>query len=127
MRRPGSVDLDQFDVEHQHAAGRPGLTLVRKVLRDPEPRAFAFDHQLHAFGPAFDHLVEPHRYRGAARYRTVEHLAVGGPARVVDHHFAKTIGMTEPGALAEHLVGEPRRGSTGVLRNLRDVWRRNRR
>ena len=35
------------------------LALVRQPLGNPESRFLALDHQLHAFGPPWNHLVEP--------------------------------------------------------------------
>ena len=56
------------------------LALVGELLRDPEARFLAFDHQLHAFGPAGNDAVERERRRLAAHDRAVEQLAVGRPA-----------------------------------------------
>ena len=44
-----------------------GLALIRELLRDPQAALFADDHQLHAFAPALDHLVDAERVRLAAR------------------------------------------------------------
>ena len=51
------LNLDQLDVEHQHAVRR-ALALVGEALGNPEARLLALDHQLHAFGPAGDHAVQ---------------------------------------------------------------------
>src|SRR5688500_2188073 len=52
------LDLDELDVEHEHARRLPRLVVVRELLRDPEARLLADDHQLHAFGPSLDHATE---------------------------------------------------------------------
>ena len=51
------LNLDQLDVEHEHAVRR-ALALVGELLRNPEARLLAFDHQLQPFGPSRDHAVE---------------------------------------------------------------------
>src|SRR5687768_3215054 len=74
--RPWTLDLGlldpyQIDIKHLHPLRRPRLALVGQVLRDPEAGALAFDHQLHALFPAFDHIVEAGRERGAPHDRAV--------------------------------------------------------
>src|SRR5262249_35584362 len=51
-------NLDQLDVEDQHALGLAGRAAVGQVLGDPEAPRLAFDHQRDAFAPTRDHLVE---------------------------------------------------------------------
>ena len=53
------LDADQLDVEHQHAGRGARAPAVGERLGDPEPPLLALHHQLHAFGPAGDHLVRP--------------------------------------------------------------------
>src|SRR4051812_48790484 len=88
LRRAGAalLDLDELDVEHEHALRRTFLPLVREVLRDPEATLLTDDHELHALGPAGDHAVEAELGGAARRQRRVEHLAVGLPADVADLH-----------------------------------------
>src|SRR5262245_42484276 len=73
----------EMNIEHQHPL-RPLASLIRELRRDPEPRAFAFDHELDTFSPAFDHFAQREGRRGAPRHRAVEHLPVGGPPRVMN-------------------------------------------
>ena len=51
QKRPLLADLDQLDVEHEHAVRRL-LALVGELLGNPESRLLAFEHQLQALGPA---------------------------------------------------------------------------
>src|SRR5688572_6923810 len=79
-------EVEQLDVESELAGGSAGalrLIAVGDLAWDPEARLFSGHHQLHALGPARDHLIQPEARRLAARHRAVEHLAVLGPARVV--------------------------------------------
>src|SRR5690606_36880758 len=93
-RRPGPpssllrVDLEELDVEHQHALRAPRLALVGELLRDPEAALLTDHHGLQAVGPAGDDAVQPEGDWLAARHRAVEHVAVGGPAAVVHLHLA---------------------------------------
>ena len=54
-------ELDQLDVEHQHAFRPALLSLVGERFGNPEPPFFAGHHQLHAFGPSGDDAVERER------------------------------------------------------------------
>ncbi len=49
---------DEFDVENEHTSWRAGLSFVGEFLGNPEASFLAFDHQLDAFGPAGDDLIE---------------------------------------------------------------------
>ncbi len=79
-------DVEELDVEDEHALGSARLALVREVLGNPEASLLADDHQLQSLGPARDHAPERERDGlGPApglerRDRAVEHLPVGRPA-----------------------------------------------
>src|SRR5690606_7473461 len=53
----GRVDLEQLDVEDEHARRRPRAAAVGQRLRDPQTALLADHHQLHALGPAGDDAV----------------------------------------------------------------------
>src|SRR5215831_17531958 len=57
-RRDRRFDRQQVDVEHQHAARLAALAFVGRLLGNPEARALALDHQLQAFGPPADHVIQ---------------------------------------------------------------------
>ena len=67
-------------------ASAAGVFAIGEVGGDPEAALFALDHELQAFGPAFDHAVERETGGLAAFDRAVEEFAVGGPAGIVDGH-----------------------------------------
>jgi hypothetical protein len=78
--------VEKFDVEHQHTFRAPWISLVGKPFGDPQTTLFANHHQLKAFGPAGDHVLERERSWGASLYRAVEHFSVCGPAGVMNFH-----------------------------------------
>lgn len=54
------LDSDQFDVKHQRACGSAGTArgfAISKIPRNPEAAFLSLDHQLHPFGPTFDHSI----------------------------------------------------------------------
>src|SRR5687767_1005959 len=123
-RDPASgLDLDELHVEHQHPLRRTGPPAVRQLLRDPQPPRFPFDHQLHALGPAGDHLIQPERNRLVASDRTVEHLAVGGPAAVVHLHARAGTRVAGAGSRRHHSGGQAAGGFRGVSRRGGDIGR----
>src|SRR5262249_1766788 len=87
-------EIQQLYIEHQHALRSAGTRriVIGEVAGNPEPAFLTDHHELHPFRPTFDNAVEWKGYRLAA-YGTVEHLAVGGPSRVVDGHLRRALGM----------------------------------
>src|SRR5688500_5036737 len=84
-------DAQQLDLEMQRCVGWDRATRAALAIGDGgragEPGLAAHLELLHAFGPALDHAVERKLRRLAARIRTVELLAVGKRAAVVDAHL----------------------------------------
>jgi len=80
--------------------------LVRQVLRNPEARLLALDHQLKSLGPSLDHAVQRERDRHAARDGAVKHLSVRRPSCVVDRHRAARAGMSRAGAGLDDFIRE---------------------
>src|SRR5690606_35730624 len=72
IRVPRPLDLEQLDVEHEHALRAIGLTLVREVIRNPEPVPIADRHERDAVGPARDHAAQAELRGLAADHRRVE-------------------------------------------------------
>src|SRR5207302_1867743 len=79
-------DVEELDVEDEHALRLAGLAFVRELLGDPKASLLGHDHELQALGPSRDHAAERELHRLAARDRRVEHLPVRRPARVVHLH-----------------------------------------
>ena len=80
---------------------------VGEIFGDPETAFLADDHELDALGPAGDHPVEGEGGGLSAGDRRVEHLAVGGPAGVVDGDRVPRIGVDGAGALVKTLEARP--------------------
>ncbi len=135
VRRGGHVggslwslgDVEQLDVEHQHALGPVGLAGIGELLGNPQAALLAHDHQLQAFGPALDHLAEAEGRRLPATYRAVEHLAVRRPAAVVHGHRIGRLRVLAASARREHFRGQARGLHLGVVRRRRHVGRSLRR
>ena len=87
-------NCDQFDVENEHAGGGTGLSFISEVLWNPEASFFAFDHELDAFGPTGDDLIEIEFDGLAANDAGIEHFSVSCPAGIMHAHAAGTAGMT---------------------------------
>ena len=85
---PGPESLTAYLIEINSTSNTSmpygALAPCRRAPQESRTDGFAFDHQLHAFGPSRNHLVERERRRLAPRDRAVEHLAVGRPAGIVD-------------------------------------------
>src|SRR5690349_9208365 len=77
---------DQLHVEDQQTVRRP-LPLIRERFGDPESSRFTLDHQLQAFGPPCDHLIQGERRGLTAHDRAVKHFSIRRPTRVVDGYF----------------------------------------
>src|SRR5262249_40296170 len=120
---PDLLDLQQLHVEHEHPV-RGALAFVGDAFGDPESRPLAFVHQLQAFGPPGDHLVDLERRRFAAHDGAVEHLAVGRPSRVVHDHAAGRTRVPAADTLFQHFVGEAARGLLRVGRRRLYIRRR---
>ncbi len=116
----------QFDVEHQHALRACRLAFVGQRVGNPESPLFAFDHELHAFGPALDDPVEGERGGLAAEHRAVEHRAVGFPTRIVNGHQVALARVCLPCAGRDDPRRQAGRGLGGVRRRRGDVGRRRR-
>ena len=110
------LEFEELDIKDEHAAGSTatGVFAVSEVGGDPEAAFFAGDHELKAFGPAFDDAVERETDGFAAGDGAVEKFAVGGPAGVVDGHFVGAAGLFAAGSGGEDFGGEAGRGLFGI-------------
>ena len=100
---------------------RRRIDTVGQFRGDPEPAFLALDHELNAFGPALDDLIEGEAWRvRRERDGGIEHLAVGGPARVVHQSRCRSaLGFLSPVALLRTLGGEAGIGLGGICRERR--------
>ena len=92
-------DLKELHIENKSAGRRAWrwIFTVGEFSGNPETALFAFHHELHALGPAGDHLIQ-RKFRGfAALHGAVEDGAVEQSAVVVDFHG---VGGLRAGALA---------------------------
>ena len=117
-------DVEELDVEHQHASGFARLTLVGQRLRDPQAPLLADHHQLHAFAEPGDHTAHAKRRRLSACDGAVEHFSVGRPPGVIDHHQVggRRVIAARPGL--DHFRGEAGRRFRRIGRRSSDVGRR---
>jgi hypothetical protein len=118
-------EVEQLDVEYQHPSWRVRAlrVVVREGARDPEASFLTLEHELKTFCPPGDDAVERKLRRFTSGHRTVEHLTVRGPARVVHEHFRHGGGAGIASARREHL----RRNAAGRHRRVgrcrSDIWR----
>src|SRR5688500_3028445 len=87
--RCSRFDFDQFHIKDEHSLRSATDPAIRELLWDPEAALFPFHHQLHAFGPSGDYLIQPKGDRLGTRHRAVKHLAIRCPATVMDLHSRK--------------------------------------
>ena len=82
----GGLDAEELNIEDQQSAGASaaGVFAVGEIGRNPEAAFFALDHQLHAFGPAWDDFIET-KADAFACWRLVKDAAVGVHADIA--HF----------------------------------------
>ena len=125
--RCGRLDLDELDIEHEHALRPTGRIFVRELRGDPEPVLVANRHQRDAIGPARDDGLEVELCRLLARHVRIEHAAIRGPAGVVDLHDLVRLRLRATLAGLEHLVERALRGLARIAGRLRDIRRRGRR
>src|SRR5690606_12697382 len=78
-------DFEQLNVENESAGGRTlrRALAVSQFRGNPQTALFAFHHELHAFGPAGDDLVQREHDGLVADDRAIEEFAVSGPTGVV--------------------------------------------
>src|ERR1017187_3695929 len=85
-------ERNQLYVEHERALRAALLPFVSERCGNPKPSSLARDHQLNAFGPSRDHLIERECRRLAGWQGAIEHLAVGRPPRVVYRSEERRVG-----------------------------------
>src|SRR5690606_34641102 len=102
-----SLNVDELHVEDQHACGgarTTRLVAVRQVARNPEAVLGSLRHQLDAFGPALDDLIQAKGRRLAPHHGAVEHLPLRRPAGVVHRDAIGRLGVVLARALLQDLV-----------------------
>ena len=80
----GLNDGDEFDIKRQLSGRGPGHSAVGQIFGNPEPVFVPDRHQLDAFRPSGNDLIEP-KFCGLPAFdRRVEHLSVRRPPRIMD-------------------------------------------
>lgn len=114
--KSGLLDLEKLDVKDEQATGATsaGVVAVGELGGDPEAALFAYDHELKAFGPAFDDPVERESCFLFPLEGAIEQFSVGGPAGVMHGDAIGGSGFLFAGAFFEDLGFEAGSGFFGI-------------